>query len=544
MRWLSWKLWTGAGSAALVATLIVTAWRQGPAAAQPVEPAAAAPAVQGPVGGAPAFASASPAARAAPWPAAAADSGDAYALTEGPRYRPTIADPALGYMGYQLFGTVLAGDVTGDGRDDLVATTEDGTIQVFVQQPQGGLAFPPQIWAFPNGGRLQQSSAMLVDLNGDGALDIVSQPPSLPQIPPPSALNLLLSDGRGGLALRQVPVPPSGSGETGIGYAMDVDQDGHEDIVGAVHRPGAPADCGRPAGELCRWLRTLYGDGRGGFRESTFVPLGLPLTSVVATLDFDGDGRRDLIYRPHDGMTVGSSRLAWRRQLPQGGLGAEAVLGAFPPWPSMTVALGDFNGDRRLDIATGSRQAGTSTVALRLADGSFAAPQPYPAFVVGSELQVADFDGDGRTDVVSVQHPDSVGEDEDVLAYQLQRNGGLSAPQWNGASHGLTQIRGAGVLAHGDFNGDGCRDVAVGANYEGLMVYYGSGCMQASMSSQDCRIEQSAPLAAAAPAALASPMPAASRPAGRAAALAAPAGRSGHAPARAPWRALARQRER
>ncbi|WP_394537573.1 VCBS repeat-containing protein [Lysobacter enzymogenes] len=544
MRWLTWKLWTGAGLAALVATLIVAVWRQGPAVAQPVAQAAAPPAAQEPVGGAPAFVSASPAPQAAPWPAAAADSGDVYALTEGPRYRPTIADPALGYMGYQLFGTVLAGDVTGDGRDDAVAMTEDGTIQVFVQQPQGGLAFPPQIWAFPNGGRLQQTSAMLVDLNGDGALDIVSQPPFVPQTPPPPSLNVLLSDGRGGLALRQVPVPPSGSAEAGIGYAMDVDQDGHEDIVGAVHRPGAPADCGRLAGELCRWLRTLYGDGRGGFRESAFVPLGLPLTAVVDTLDFDGDGRRDLIYRPHDGMTVGSSRLAWRRQLPQGGLGEEAVLGALPLWPSMTVALGDFNGDRRLDIATGTRQAGTSTVALRLADGSFAAPQPYPAFAVESELQVADFDGDGRADVVSVQHPDSVGEGVDVLAYQLQRNGGLSAPQWNGASHGLTQIRGAGDLAHGDFNGDGCLDVAVGANYEGLMIYYGSGCMHAAVSSQDCRIEQSAPLAAAAPAPLASPVPAATRPAGRAAALAAPAGRTGHAPARASWRALARQLER
>lgn len=495
MRWSIWKIYAGAGFAALLATL---SWTRVPAA-KPVE--AVAPAATNTasaaasVGGAPAPAAGSD----SPAGAAAQTAGGVYALTEGPRYRPTVADPDLSQDGYQIFGSVLVGDVNGDGRDDLVATTEDGTIQVFLQKPQGGLTLPPQVWTFPNGGRLQQSSAMLVDLNGDGAMDIVSQPPSLPQSPLPSALNVLLSDGQGGLALRQIAVAPSGSGEIGIGYAMDMDQDGHEDIVGLVHRPGAAGDCGRAAGETCRWLRTLYGDGHGGIRESAYVPLGRPLTSVVGVLDFDGDGRRDLIYREPDGTAFGASRLLWRRQLPQGGLGDAVLLGSLPAWPSTTAAVGDFNGDGRLDLAIGSRESGTSTLALRLPDGSFAAPQPYPAFEVESQLQIADFDGDGRDDVVSVQHPPGVADDLDVLAYQLQRDGGLSAPQWNGASHGLTQMRGSGDLVHGDFNGDGCRDVAVAANYEGVMVYYGSGCAQTTMSSQDCRIEQSAPLSAAAP---------------------------------------------
>ena len=487
MRGLIWKIWASGGFVALLAML---SWTRAPApgpAPQAASAASSAP-VSAPVGGAPTPARAATAGSAsgASQTATGASASGGYALIEGTRYRPTVADPALGQDGYQIFGSVAVGDVNGDGRDDLVATTEDGTIQVFKQKTEGGLSFPPQVWAYPNGGVLQPNMAMLIDLNRDGAKDIVSPRPYV-HGEPSGVLEVLLSDGHGGFAKRQLQ---GLSPESGIGYVMDIDQDGIEDIVGLVNRPGAAGDCGRPAGDLCRWLRTMYGDGNGGVRAIDHRVLGEPLIVVVQALDFDGDGRRDLIYR-ETAIAPGTRGLFWRRQLPQGGLGTAVRLGELPVWPSINVAVGDFNGDRRLDFATGSRQAGGSTLSLRLPSGGFAAPQPYPAHEVESHMLVADFDGDGRDDIVSVQHPPEAPDNVDVLAYQLQRDGGLSAPQYNGQSHALTQMRGGEDLAHGDFNGDGCLDVAVAANYEGLAIYYGSGCGRAQMSSQDCRIEQS-----------------------------------------------------
>ena len=498
MRGLIWKVWASVGVAGLAAALSSARAPE----ARPAPPVAqiAASEQGAPIGGAPAPARLRDAAAAATGANASASGG--YALTEGPRYRPTIAEDAMGYEGYQIFDQVAVGDVNGDGRDDLVATTQDNSVHVFLQQPQGGLALPPQVWRFPHDGRFRQMTLQLLDLNGDGALDIVVPRARYTNDAPAAGFNVLLSDGRGGLSLRQW------FGETLVGrtMGMDIDQDGHDDIVGIVARTAAPGECVRESGGTsCERLRVLYSDGQGGIRGTAELPLGRSDVRVAGVLDFDGDGRRDIVYSDAD-KPFGPRRLMWRRQLPQGGLGEATVIGAWPGWLPLEASVGDFNGDGRLDIVTGGYYEGSANVYTQLPGGGFSAAQPFPANPMKSQLLVADFDGDGRADLVSVQQAPGLPEDQVVLAYHLQRDGALAAPQWNGTSHGPTQIGGhQGELAYGDFNGDGCRDVAVAANYEGVMFYYGSGCQQAAISSQDCRTEQNQPLTAASAAMISPP---------------------------------------
>ncbi|MEI2429399.1 VCBS repeat-containing protein [Lysobacter yananisis] len=498
MRGLSWKLWLGAGPLAVASLLL---WWRAPDTAAPPAPRAEAPAdaASAAIGGAPRPASAATPANAPPGGGAATQSGG-YALTEGARYRPAVAEGGIGYQGYQIFGQAVAGDVDGDGRDDVVVAAADNSVQVFLQQPQGGLPSSPQVWRFPHDGLYRQMKLQLIDLNADGALDILASRDRSESTGLAAGLNVLLSDGHGGLSLRQWV------GDAMLGSTMDVDQDGLDDLVTIVYRGSLAGDCADVAdlsGAYCTRLRVRYSDGQGGIRETAELPLGKPVAQVVDAVDFDGDGRRDFVYTDAD-APYGMRRAMWRRQLPQGGLGEATLLGSWPAFIPPEATVGDFNGDGRPDIATGGYLDGSANVYLQLAGGGLSAAQPYTARSAKSQLLAADFDGDGRTDLVSVQRASDDPEPQAVLAYHLQRDGALSPAQWNGTSHGPTQIGGhRNELAHGDFNGDGCRDVVVAADYEGVMFYYGSGCAQAAMSSDDCRIEQTSMAPAAALASMA-----------------------------------------
>src|SRR3546814_8644024 len=80
-------------------------------------------------------------------------------------------------------GAVAIGDVTGDGRDDVVASThqfgaggsnpDDFKLSVFVQQADGRLASPLQA-PFPGFSmHTENKSIVLVDLDEDGLREIV-----------------------------------------------------------------------------------------------------------------------------------------------------------------------------------------------------------------------------------------------------------------------------------------------------------------------------------------------------------------------------------
>src|ERR1035437_8509611 len=67
---------------------------------------------------------------------------------------------------------------------------------------------------------------------------------------------------------------------------------------------------------------------------------------------------------------------------------------------SLSVAVGDFNGDGKLDLAVDNAGSpGTVSVLLGNGDGTFQAPINSPTGTSSRSLVVGDFNGDGKLDL-------------------------------------------------------------------------------------------------------------------------------------------------
>lgn len=203
-------------------------------------------------------------------------------------------------------------------------------------------------------------------------------------------------------------------------------------------------------------LQLVYATASSGFVSSS-ATLWMTTSNFVGTGDFNGDGREDVLV--HGGSSTGfGSSLISALQTISAGFQPDYEAVAQLPGGWTPLATADFNGDHKTDILLRSTD-GTLTNWLSsppdatIVDVPDAPFVPNPKAVYGVPLEwhvvaTADFNGDGRSDILWRN------DDGTFTDWLAQADGSfVSNPYYVNPDHSWH------LSTTGDFNGDGRTDL-------------------------------------------------------------------------------------
>lgn len=302
----------------------------------------------------------------------------------------------------------LTGDLNNDGRLDIVST--GNSVEIFIAAADGTFQF--------RGDYSSSFTAVIGEFTGDAHRDILGP------------RTLWVGNGTGEFAAQPIDISAD------VLLAADLNRDGRSDVVGASrhgaitvllapalapvlyeagHTPGAlavvdvnsdsipdvltagkePAAAGGTSS-----IRLRRGRADGTLAESTVVRT-LPATRDLVADDIDGDGRVDLLVTAADGKQESIVMLRGNGD------------GTFVQWQSIplpahenefadvVIVTGDFNGDRRRDIAAKIIEIGDLWLFLQQSDATFVATAPFSEGDHLGGMAAADLNGDGADDLLN-----------------------------------------------------------------------------------------------------------------------------------------------
>jgi hypothetical protein len=381
-----------------------------------------------------------------------------------------------------------AGDVNGDGYADVIVSAEgyptgdsQGIAYLYLGSTAGLSVTPNWIASGENSGdHFGALPPTAGDINGDGYSDVVIGAHGFPNEADQGKAYLYYGSPAG---LSSTPDWTATGENIGDAFAIsvsvgDINGDGFADLViGSQHFPHpdsrgkAYVYYGSPTGPSAVPDWAVVGESNG---DSYGV-------SLDATGDINGDGYSDLTvgaYQYPNGMSQGKAYLY---------LGSPAGPSTVPDWTAtgenngdhygISVRMaGDVNGDSYVELLVGASRYSSLQGKAYAYYGSPAGPSLSPDWIANGEgagdlfgLSIAapgDINGDGFADVITgaYSYDDGPTLDAGKAYVYLGSPDGLSATFcWAFVGENSHDYLGIAAGAAGDTNGDGYRDIVIGA---------------------------------------------------------------------------------
>ena len=360
-------------------------------------------------------------------------------------------------------GMMIIADLDGDGRPDVTVCCGNHIIGIYRNISTNGSltagSFAPRVdLSLGSGG---DGNIVAADLDGDGKLDLVfvdsgaNQVVVLRNLGTPGSITTNSFAPRVNLSV--------GSGPRGVAV-QDMDGDGKPEIVTANWN-----------GNTVSVLRNI--GLAGGISTNSFAPAANfavgPGPQSVAIADLDGDDRPDVVTANINGGSSQSvSVLRNISTLGSIAMATEVDLAGLPT--SFCVAIGDLDGDGKLDLAISSFDAGQAVSVYRnvstpgnITTGSFAARVDFGVGGWGNAVAMGDLDGDGKPDLAVVtQLPDHL-----ALFKNLSTPGSITTGSFAARVDYSAGYNPNGIVV-GDLDGDGRPDVVFANDYDSTISIY------------------------------------------------------------------------
>lgn len=355
------------------------------------------------------------------------------------------SDSRLAYVD-SLPNILSVGDVTGDGKSDVCFGTRRGEI-AYAAGKGDGTYLPSVVLRTETMPVLQ---LRVDDANGDGKLDVLAVN---------GGSDLLLGKMGGVSVILMGTATPSVS----FSYSAverftavtsgDYNRDGKLDVA-------ALATDGK--------VNVFYGTGDGKFPTSRQVSAGY-MASQLFSIDWNRDGKVDLVM----GGKVDSTSVGWTGWFIQGaGDGSFATATSIKPLRNSfsTIAVGDVDGDGKLDLVGLDDKSGKGQLLFGRGDGTLLTS---PDSLLRDYVVSGDWNGDGIIDLASAS----------VVSNYVNISLGSGDGSFKSSSAYYPVDKGPSGISAGDMNGDGKLDV-VAANYDTSVVSLLLGNGDGSLATQ------------------------------------------------------------
>jgi hypothetical protein len=416
-------------------------------------------------------------------------------IQDAPADWTATGENAWDYFGGDTVGT--AGDVNGDGYDDLVVGVyyvDSGRGRAYVYHGSAtGLGENNRLpdWTATGenaSGGFVNSVATAGDVNGDGYADLVVGATHTEGY---SGKAYVYHGSEAGLETDAAWTTTGENAWDCLGWAVatagDVNGDGYSDlVVGAYNYDGGRGKVYLYPGSALGLTPPFDWTAAGEEAADSFG------YAVATAGDVNGDGYSDVAVGAY-GYDGGRGRAYVYH-------GSAAGLAESPAWSASgqnagdrfgraVMTAGDVNGDGYDDLVVGAWGYNNNTGRAYLFPGSSAGLAETPVFTATGQhpgdsfgLAVAaagDVDGDRYDDLVIGAAGYPGGSNYGVAyLYRGSAAGLAAAPAWSASGESAGSYFGAAVAPAGDVNGDGLADLAVGAygysSYRGrVYLYYG-----------------------------------------------------------------------